>query len=114
MFFVYVEFIGAQFFFLLSTDSKYSRVPGDKGGSIFFRLRNFCWRSFCVQIDVLQLVSPVQFYTKLSNFLHEIECIEFVCNKFVLVLVQIDLIQFENSNRIMYYNLYHVSNLTRD
>jgi hypothetical protein len=30
----------------------------------------------------------------------EIECKEFVCNKFVLVLVQIDLIQFENSNHI--------------
>jgi hypothetical protein len=30
----------------------------------------------------------------------KIECIEFVYNKFVLVLVQIDLIQFENSNYI--------------
>jgi hypothetical protein len=32
--------------------------------------------------------------------LRKIECIEFVCNKFELVLVQIDLIQFENSNCI--------------
>ncbi len=32
--------------------------------------------------------------------LHKIECNEFVCNKFVLVLVQIDQIQFENSNCI--------------
>ncbi len=32
-------------FFLLSTDSTYSRVPGAKGGSIFFRLRIFFWRS---------------------------------------------------------------------
>jgi hypothetical protein len=32
--------------------------------------------------------------------LREIECIEFVCNEFVLVLVQIDLIQFEFSNCI--------------
>ena len=32
--------------------------------------------------------------------LRKIECIEFVCNEFVLVLVQIDLIQFENSNCI--------------
>ncbi len=32
--------------------------------------------------------------------LHKIECIEFVCNEFVLVLVQIDLIQFEDSNCI--------------
>ena len=34
------------------------------------------------------------------RFLREIECIEFVCNEFVLVLVQIDLIQFEYSNCI--------------
>ncbi len=32
--------------------------------------------------------------------LHELECIKFVCNKFVLVLFQIDLIQFEFSNCI--------------
>jgi hypothetical protein len=32
--------------------------------------------------------------------LREIECIEFVCNRFVLVLVQIDLIQFKFSNCI--------------
>jgi hypothetical protein len=32
--------------------------------------------------------------------LHEIECDELVYNKFVLVLVQIDLMQFENSNCI--------------
>ncbi len=31
------------------------------------------------------------------RFLREIECIEFECNKFVLVLVQIDLIHFEHS-----------------
>jgi hypothetical protein len=37
---------------------------------------------------------------KIVQFLHKIECIEFVCNEFVLVLVQIDLIQFENSNCI--------------
>jgi hypothetical protein len=38
---------------------------------------------------------------KIVQFLCKIECIEFVCNKFVLVLVQIDLIQFENSNCIL-------------
>ncbi len=32
--------------------------------------------------------------------LREIECIKFVCNIFVLVLVQIDLLQFEFSNCI--------------
>ncbi len=65
MFFAYVGFIGDHFF-LLSTDSMYSHVPGDKGGSIFFRLRIFFWRSFYVQIDVLHFVSRVQFYAKLN------------------------------------------------
>jgi hypothetical protein len=55
-------------FIFLSTDSTYSRVPGDKRGSIFFRLKNFFRRSFYVQIDVLQFVSPVRFYAKSSNF----------------------------------------------
>ncbi len=34
---------------------------------------------------------------KIIQFLHNIECIKFECNKFVLVLVQIDLIHFEHS-----------------
>ncbi len=34
---------------------------------------------------------------KIIQFLCEIECIEFKCNKFVLVLVQIDHIHFEHS-----------------
>ncbi len=34
------------------------------------------------------------------RFLREIECIEYECNKFVLVLVQIDLIHIEHSNCI--------------
>jgi hypothetical protein len=34
---------------------------------------------------------------KIIGFLREIECIEFECNEFVLVLVQIDLIHFEHS-----------------
>jgi hypothetical protein len=66
-FFAYVVFIGDHLF-LLSTDSTYLHVPGDKGGSIFFRLRIFFRHSFYVQIDVLQFVSPVQFYAKSSNF----------------------------------------------
>ena len=32
---------------------------------------------------------------KIVQFFCEIECIEFVCNEFVLVLVQIDLIHFQ-------------------
>ncbi len=34
---------------------------------------------------------------KIIRFLHENECIEFECNEFVLVLVQIDLIRLEHS-----------------
>ncbi len=34
---------------------------------------------------------------KIGRFLREIECIEFECNTFVLVLVQIDLIHFEHT-----------------
>ncbi len=77
-------------FFLLSTDSTYFCVPGDKGGPIFFRLKNFLRRSFYVQITIC-ITCPI---------LRIIECNKFVCNKFVLVLVQIDLIKFENSNCI--------------
>ncbi len=65
MFFAYVGFIGDQFF-LLSTDSTYLRVPGDKGGSIFFRLENCFLHSFYIQIGVLQFASPVRFYAKLN------------------------------------------------
>ncbi len=34
---------------------------------------------------------------EIIQFLHEFECINFECNEFVLVLVQIDLINFDNS-----------------
>ena len=37
---------------------------------------------------------------KIIRFLREIECIEFECNEFVLVLVQIDLIHFEHTKSI--------------
>jgi hypothetical protein len=53
-------------FFLLSTDSTYSRVPGDQGGQFFFRIKNFIRRLFYVQIGVLQFVLGVQFYSKLN------------------------------------------------
>ncbi len=71
----------------------YSHVLGDKGGSIFFRVKNYFRRSFYVQIGVLH---PI--LRKIVQFLCKIEWIEFVCIKFVFVLVQTDLIQFENSN----------------
>ena len=34
---------------------------------------------------------------EIVRFLCEIECVEFECNEFVLVLVQIDLVHFEHS-----------------
>ncbi len=89
MFSAYVGFIGDHFF-LLSSDSTYSRVPEDKGGPILFvffsahiNCTNWC-TTICIMCPILR----------------KIECNEFVCNKFVLVLVQIDLIQFEFSNWI--------------
>ena len=87
-------------FFLLSTDFTYTRVPGEKGGPIFFSLKIFFQRSFQVQIGVLQFVSRVQFYAKLSNFYAKLNVSNLYVTKFVLVLVQTDLIQFENSNHI--------------
>ncbi len=51
---------------------------------------NWC-TTICITCPILR---------KIVQFLRKIGCIEFVCNKFVLLLVQIDLIQFENSNCI--------------
>ncbi len=34
---------------------------------------------------------------EITQFLREIECVEFECNEFVLVLVKIDLLHFEHS-----------------
>ena len=97
MFSSYVGVIGDQFFFL-STDSTYSRVPGDKVGLIFFRLdffsalvlrTNWC-TTMCITCPIL---------CKIVQLLCKIECNKFVCNEFVLVLVQIDLIQFKLLSR---------------
>jgi hypothetical protein len=40
----------------LSTDSTYSRIPGDHGGSFFFRLKEFFLALVFVQIGLLQFV----------------------------------------------------------
>jgi hypothetical protein len=37
-------------FCLLSTDSTYSHVPGDKGGSVFFRLKFFFGTRFTYKL----------------------------------------------------------------
>ncbi len=60
--------------FFLSTDSTYSRVPGDQGG-IFFGGR--------LTYKLVYLI------------LNKIECNKFVCNEFILLFLQIDIIQSE-------------------
>jgi hypothetical protein len=86
----YVEF-KRDHFFLLCTDSTYSRIPGDKGGLIFYR-RFFSALVLCTNwCTTICITCPI---------LPKIECNEFEYNKFLLVLVQIDLIQFEYSNCI--------------
>ncbi len=78
------------------------RIPaylGIKGGRFFSDLRfflalvlrtNWC-TTICITCPIL---------CKIVQFLRKIECIKFVCDEFVLVLVQIDLIQFEYLNCI--------------
>ena len=64
---MYIRFIGDQFF---SPYYWFLCIPaylGIKGDRCFSDLR-FFWRSFYVQIGVLQYVSRVQFYAKLSDF----------------------------------------------
>ncbi len=68
-------------------------------GSIFFRLKIFFGARFRYELMYYNLYH-VSDFRKIVQFLHKIECIEFECNKFVLVLVKIDLIQFEHSNCI--------------
>jgi hypothetical protein len=68
---------------LLSTDFTYSRVPGDQGGPIFFRLKEF----------FSAVVLPTNRCTTICitcPILRKIEYEEFVCNKFVLVLLQME------------------------
>jgi hypothetical protein len=71
---------------LLRTDFTYSCVPGDQGGPFFFRQEivlavvlhtNWC-ATICITYPILR----------------KIECNEFVCNKFVFVSLQINIMQF--------------------
>ncbi len=39
----------------LSTDSTYSHVPGDQGGSILFQTNGFFWRSFLYKLAYYSL-----------------------------------------------------------
>ncbi len=73
-------------FFLINTDSTYSHVPGDQGGPIFFRLKDF-FQWFFLRTNRCTTICIT------CSILRKIECNKFVCNKFVLVLLQIDIMQ---------------------
>ncbi len=69
----------------------YLGIKGDQ----FFQHTNWC-TTICITCPIL---------CDIVQFLCEIECIKFVCNEFVLVVVQIDLIQ-KNTNSL-HSNLIH-------
>ncbi len=86
-------------FFSIVLSLRIRAFLGIKGDQFFLDFRfflalilhtNWC-TTICITCPILR---------KIIRFLRKIECIKFVCNKFVLVLVQIDLIQFENLNCI--------------
>jgi hypothetical protein len=62
----------------------------------FLDSRNFFGACFRYKLMYYNLYH-VSDLREIVRFLHEIECIIFKCNKFVLVLVQIDLIHIEHS-----------------
>jgi hypothetical protein len=59
-------------------------------------IEKFFWRSFRYKLMYYYFYHGSDL-RKINQFLREIECIEFECNEFVLVLVQIDLIFLEHS-----------------
>jgi hypothetical protein len=66
MFPMYVGFIRINFF-LLSTDSTYSHVPGDQGGPIFFLdFRNFFGGHFMYKLEYYNLYHVSDFTQKLN------------------------------------------------
>jgi hypothetical protein len=62
----------------------------------FFSDLNFFGACFRHKL-MYYILYHVSYLREIVQFLCEIECIEFECNEFVLVLVQIDLIHFEHS-----------------
>ncbi len=64
-------------------------------GSIFFRLENFFGARFRYKLMYYNLYHMSNL-REIIRFLRKIECIEFECNEFVLVLVQVDLIHIEH------------------
>ncbi len=88
-----------SFFFSLVLILRIRAYLGMKGDQFFSGLRIFfgalLHTNWCTTICITCLI-----LSEFVQFLRDIERIKFVCNKFVLVLVRIDLIQFENSNCI--------------
>ncbi len=77
MFSTYKGFIGDHFF-LLSTDSTYSRIPGDKGGQIFFRL--FFGTRFTYKMLYYNLYHVSNFYAFVTiGHVIQIVIHQFVC-----------------------------------
>jgi hypothetical protein len=68
-------------------------------GSIFLDFKIFIGACFRYKLMYYSLYH-VSDLRKIIQFLHEIESFEFECNKFALVLVQIDFIHIEHSNCI--------------
>ncbi len=69
---------------VLITDLTYSHVPGDQGGTPFFRLMIIFCQSFCVQIGILQFVSWIQICIQMCPNLQMSMC-KIVCNKLVYI-----------------------------
>ncbi len=78
------------------------RIPVYLGikGDHFFQTPNFFLALVLRTNRCTTICITCPILCKTIQFLRKIECIEFVLNEFVLVLVQIDLIQFEKSNCI--------------
>ena len=71
---------------LLSTDLTYSCVPGDQGGPILFRWEFFSAVVLCTNwCTTICITCPI---------LCKIECNKLVCDEFVLVFLQVDIIQY--------------------
>ena len=78
-------------FVLLSIDLTYSRIPGDQGGPLFFKLEEFfSGGRFTYKWVEYNFFLDTNSYATCPN-LRKIVCNEVVFNEFVLVLLQIDI-----------------------
>ncbi len=85
----HVRRVYSGLFFLLSTDSTYSRIPGDQGGPIFFRqdffsalvLRTNWHTTICITCPILWKIKCNKFVLILIQFVYS-NCIRSICTKF--------------------------------